>query len=571
MSDLDRLRNVFEPACRLAPADRAAFLDGACGGDEALRAEVVALLEEHDRTVAQDGEPSSFDADGRTSSIIQRHAAVIIVSVALLLLLGVGFLFAVWAFSRATYEKELARAQADEMRAMVERERAQRRATQQEVKAAKMNVARSSEVVLATQRRHQETLAAVGALGELFRTKDPRQTLSSDASAAELLDRFATDELWRRYENRPEIEMALRQSVGQAYRSLGQLPAARRHLERSLALRRQLRPPEDGSVEVAVAELAWLLAETGNRASALRMLEEAVTRQTKTLGTKGRDTLISRTFQLELAVESGAAKIDTAKELIASNTSEFGGAHWLTLTALANLGKLQLSAKEYPEAEAAFRKAHAGFLEWGGPDHPDTIISSRNLALTLSALGRHDEAQRMLESLIASQRGKDSRLLARLLRTLVLSLERQWMYAAADASTRELVTLLRAEFAEDRAGLATALISRAVVLMHTERASDAESLLREARALRREAVAKDDDGFVAHIDSLLGESLTSQGKLDAAEPLLLAGYKGLKADPRSAKEQRAAALERLISFYERRGDSASVTRWEAEREAPEVE
>ena len=40
----ERLSAIFLEACELSPADRRAFLDEACAGDLALRAEVESLL-----------------------------------------------------------------------------------------------------------------------------------------------------------------------------------------------------------------------------------------------------------------------------------------------------------------------------------------------------------------------------------------------------------------------------------------------------------------------------------------------------------------------------------------------
>ena len=46
------IERIFQGASELAGAERAAFLDGACRGDEGLRAEVESLLAEHDRVDA---------------------------------------------------------------------------------------------------------------------------------------------------------------------------------------------------------------------------------------------------------------------------------------------------------------------------------------------------------------------------------------------------------------------------------------------------------------------------------------------------------------------------------------
>src|SRR5262249_13324590 len=42
-------REVFEAALELPPENRATFLDGACGGDAALRQRLEALLSKHDQ------------------------------------------------------------------------------------------------------------------------------------------------------------------------------------------------------------------------------------------------------------------------------------------------------------------------------------------------------------------------------------------------------------------------------------------------------------------------------------------------------------------------------------------
>ena len=48
----DRVKEIFHEAAALPAGERAAFLDGACAGDDRLRAEVEALLESHDELKA---------------------------------------------------------------------------------------------------------------------------------------------------------------------------------------------------------------------------------------------------------------------------------------------------------------------------------------------------------------------------------------------------------------------------------------------------------------------------------------------------------------------------------------
>jgi hypothetical protein len=48
-SDSDREVAIFTQALKIAPEERDAFLDHACGVDEDLRGKVEALLKAHDR------------------------------------------------------------------------------------------------------------------------------------------------------------------------------------------------------------------------------------------------------------------------------------------------------------------------------------------------------------------------------------------------------------------------------------------------------------------------------------------------------------------------------------------
>ncbi len=67
----EKISELFAAARRLAATDRAGFLDGACGGDAGLRAEVEALLAQNDRTQGQ------IDAavDGGAARVLARELA----------------------------------------------------------------------------------------------------------------------------------------------------------------------------------------------------------------------------------------------------------------------------------------------------------------------------------------------------------------------------------------------------------------------------------------------------------------------------------------------------------------
>ena len=65
--------------------------------------------------------------------------------------------------------------------------------------------------------------------------------------------------------------------------------------------------------------------------------------------------------------------------------------------------------------------------------------------------------------------------------------------------------------------------------------------------------------------SLLGESLLGQKKFTEAEPLLVAGYEGMKKQeaeiPPDGRVRLPQAIERLVSYYEATGKKDKADEW----------
>lgn len=87
------------------------------------------------------------------------------------------------------------------------------------------------------------------------------------------------------------------------------------------------------------------------------------------------------------------------------------------------------------------------------------------------------------------------------------------------------------------------------------KASAAEERLREALRIRLKNLPGD-HWQVADAQSLLGAALTKQGNLDAAEPLLNAGYTALKQARGEQDRYTREAHERLARWREARDANA---------------
>src|SRR5262249_25438709 len=141
-----------------------------------------------------------------------------------------------------------------------------------------------------------------------------------------------------------------------------------------------------------------------------------------------------------------------------------------------------------PLFEANLRRYEAKL----GADHPDTLTGRNNLATAYEMVGR---------------------------------------WADAEALRREVLVRRRQREKPDKPLLAGDLGGRGRNLLKQEKGSEAEPLLRECLAIHARAIPDDWRRFSTM--SLLGGAVLGQGRYAEAEPLVVAGYEGMKA--RAAK------------------------------------
>src|SRR4029079_8677946 len=122
-------------------------------------------------------------------------------------------------------------------------------------------------------------------------------------------------------------------------------------------------------------------------------------------------------------------------------------------------------------------------------------------------------------------------------------------YSEAEPRIDETLKIYRAATSEKFINYATALMVEGLIYGQTERASEAEKLLREAVRIRTENVPE--THFLrAAANGALGEFLTRQKRFAEAEVLLLASYDSLKKSQAPGSPRIKIALQRLASLYD---------------------
>jgi eukaryotic-like serine/threonine-protein kinase len=127
----------------------------------------------------------------------------------------------------------------------------------------------------------------------------------------------------------------------------------------------------------------------------------------------------------------------------------------------------------------------------------------------------------------------------------------------------------RKSLPKDSPQLAEQLAGLSLALLQAKAFTEAEPLTRECLAICEKTRPDAWSGFNAR--SLLGGALLGQKKYADAEPLLLAGYEGMKRReakiPAQGKIRLTEALERLVQLYEALDKKDHVARWRKELDA----
>jgi tetratricopeptide (TPR) repeat protein len=210
-----------------------------------------------------------------------------------------------------------------------------------------------------------------------------------------------------------------------------------------------------------------------------------------------------------------------------------------------------------------------------GPDHPDTLASRNNLAEAYRAAGRLSDAIALLEGTLKRMEaalGPDHPYTLEDRNNLAEAYESLGRRADAEDLFRDVLTRRRKTVKPDNPLLAYDLTELGRNLLEQSRWSEVEPVLREALAICERATPDHWRRFDAM--SLLGGALLGQGRHAEAEPLLVAGYEGMKAReariPVPKRSRLLEAAERVVHLYEAWNQPEKATAWKARLGMPNL-
>ncbi len=258
--------------------------------------------------------------------------------------------------------------------------------------------------------------------------------------------------------------------------------------------------------------------------------------------------------------------VEAAQQLEGESFGNTLDVAWLQL----KLGKTLISVGYSEDAVVLIQKANETMSILLGADHPATLTSMNNLAMSYKAANKLDQAIRLGEKTLMLTRtklGDDHPDTLRSIFNLAASYGQDKQFDKAELLYREIVASVKKKSIIDSPIYAHALVAFGAILMDQNKWIDAEPFIREALVLREKN--EPDDWRTFNAQSLLGGTLLGQQKLAEAEPLLLKGYEGLKQRestiPPQGNTRIPEALDRLIDLYMIKENPDEAKKWQAER------
>jgi serine/threonine protein kinase len=432
---------------------------------------------------------------------------------------------------------------------------------------------------------HPDTLVARGNLAAAHRK-------AGDLTRAVPQLEAVRDALARRLGAEHLSTLTIAANLAEAYQQTGRLPEAHAlFVQTRAAMAKRLGPEHPETLRALHNHAMMYQKDRKTLPEAVALFEQARAGQLKTLGAEHPFTLttLKNLAQAYGAMGKAGAAVPLFEQLEAAQRKTLGPDDPATLTTQDQLAGAYWFVGRHAEAVVLMERARAVKTKRLGADHPETLGAGVMLALAHAATGKLDLARPLVEEAVrgfAAKKGRDH------VQTKKAALLLQWLNQAQAALKRHerlrdakgpdhLDTLLAlrdiaqyqllfGNFDQAEANLAAVLAGTA------GRATDdpirAFTVELAKNYLKARESREPGSWGTCNARSFVGGALLGLKKYAEAEPLLLAGYQGLKKRaaqvPAAVRTVRLTeALERLVALYEATGKKDEAAKWRKELDA----
>lgn len=368
----------------------------------------------------------------------------------------------------------------------------------------------------------------------------------------------------------PEVEAAIRGTIGKAYQAISEFPTAKLHLEKALSIRRERLGDAHADTLETMDNLAALFLDTGQPGDAEALCRKVVDARTSTLGLAHTDTLLAMSNLAEAIAAQGHFEqaIEIDRQVLALRTQLLGPEHPHTLTSMNNLASNLMWLQQFDEAESLFLKAIATEKHVKGEYHPHTLRTMSNLGLMYQEQLKMDEAEKWHRETLARRlqaMGENHLDTFESQANLAIVLRAKGQVAEAETMLRQLEESERRVLGPKHPFLGSTLFVLASIHARRGEFAEAVEILNEVMAIYASSLTP------AHIKMqtariALGTCYARMGKFPDAERILLNGYETLRGRADVSIDWRESSIRYLVNLYEA-WDKAEPSSGKAEKAA----
>ena len=361
----------------------------------------------------------------------------------------------------------------------------------------------------------------------------------------------------------PDVRAELLLTTGSIFRILGSYTRAEEQLTEAFEIRSSLYGADDARVAESMSALAAVRKELDDDLDeAERLARQAVETLQHLRGPDDPD-LTEPLIQL-ISVLCYRGRYETAEPLAQKAlvlAEQLPASDDRKIAVLENLAFIRSRRGDYRQAVAFNRQALAYSRQIYGETYPAQIATLSNLGLQLRRLGELQAAQRTYEEALQLQQEIFGDAYKDLILIQNLGGLRYAMgdYADAERLYHEALAVVLDRFGPEHWRVLS--LGMRIARTRTQQGAAAEAERQVRQLLNRSLVSKD-HLMTDEARSILGESLSVQGRCAEAGPTLVESFEAILAKTDSNR-RRQDAFDRLREHFERCGEPADIARYAA--------
>ena len=380
-----------------------------------------------------------------------------------------------------------------------------------------------------------------------------------DLKVRTALDRAAV-RITGKFDRQPEVEAAIRDTIGQTYMDLGLYPEARKQLERALDLHRRVLGAKNPKTLKTMARLARIALRQGKYGEAQGLLSQGLEISRRVLGSDHPDTLyimnnLANVYRAQGKYPQAEALLSQTLEI---RRRELGPEHPDTLASMNNLANVNNAEGKYAQAEALYSQTLEIRRRVLGPEHPDTLTSMNNLANAYGEQSKYAQAVALRsEALEISRRvlGPEHPATLMNMHNLAEDYTATGKYAQAEALLSQTLEIRRRVLGPEHPETVGSMSNLANVYAAQGKYAQAEALYRRTLEIRRRVLGPEHPDTLSTI-SYFAEMYQRQGQYALAETYAAQALAGRRHALGSEHPDTMASAASLALAYQSQGKFA---------------